>query len=326
MGGLEAVDGLRSTGNMPFTIVELQILLGLAEGRTQAEIGATLHLDQPAISKALRTAQCKAGLPLIWRQGRRLRLTAAGGTLAQAAERVITDLHHVDRVAESLRAGNAGAVHLVATITPAGYVLPSVIGEFIRRHPATRIDLQIVPDNTVWTTLANTPYELALGPQTVHSEELVAEYVYSDPFVFFANSGATLAAQASVTWNDLSRQPLIGSFAAVAWTRFVEERKTPGVTPPELITLRSIEGVKRLVATGAGVGVLLESSVRHELETEALWRLPVESPPQPQPFYLMRQRGTQLTPIAQRFRDFLLRHLHERTRPAALVGPANAAG
>ena len=227
---------------MSFTIVELQVLLGLAEGKTQAEIGATLHLDQPAISKTLRAAQSKAGLPLIQRQGRRLRLTSAGATLARAAEPVITQLHQVDQVAESLRAGDAGAVHLVATITPAGYVLPSIIGEFIRRHPATRVDLQIVPDNTIWTTLANTLYELALGPQTVHSDELVAEYLYDDPFVFFANSGVALAAQARVTWQDLSRQPLIGSFAAVIWTRYVESRSTPGMAPPELITLRSIEG------------------------------------------------------------------------------------
>jgi DNA-binding transcriptional LysR family regulator len=311
---------------MSFTIVELQILLGLAEGKTQAEIGAALHLDQPAISKTLRAAQSKAGLPLIRRQCRRLRLTSAGATLAQAAEGVITQLHHVDQLAESLRAGSTGAVHLVATITPAGYVLSAVIGEFIRRYPAARVDLQIMPDNTIWTTLADTPYELALGPQAAHSEELVADYLYDDPFVFFANSGAPLVAQASVTWADLSRQPLIGSFAAVVWARHVESQHTPGMTSPELITLRSIEGVKRLVATGAGVGVLLESSVRDELETEALCRLPVESPPAPQPFYLMRQRDTQLTPIARRFREFLLRQLSTPARPATPTAVVNAAG
>jgi LysR family transcriptional regulator, low CO2-responsive transcriptional regulator len=309
---------------MSFTIVELQILLGLAEAKTQAEIGAALHLDQPAISKALRAAQAKAGLPLIQRQGRRLRLTSAGVTLAQAAESVITQLHHVDQVTESLRAGRTGAVHLVATITPAGYVLPAVIGEFIRRYPTARVDLQIVPDNTTWATLADTAYELALGPQTVHSDELVAEYVYDDPLVFFASSGVALAARTSVTWTDLSHQPLIGSFAAVVWNHFVAEQQSPETPPPELIRLRSIEGVKRLVATGAGVGVLLESSVRHELETEALWRLPVESPPRPQSFYLMRQRGTLLSPIARRFRDFLLRQLATPSRPAAPAAPANA--
>jgi DNA-binding transcriptional LysR family regulator len=311
---------------MSFSIVELQVLLGLAEGKTQAEIGAALHLDQPAISKTLRAAQSKAGLPLIQRQGRRLRLTSAGATLARAAEPVITQLHHVDQVAESLRVGDAGAVHLVATITSAGYVLPAVIGEFIRRCPTVRVDLQIMPDNTIWTTLADTPYELAIGPQTAHSDELAAEYLYDDPFVFFANAGMALAAQASVTWNDLSRQPLIGSFAAVVWTRYVESQNTPGMTPPELITLRSIEGVKRLVATGAGVGVLLESSVRDELETAALWRLPVESPPAPQPFYLMRQRGTQLTPIARRFREFLLRHLCLPARPSIPTAAVHVAG
>ncbi len=301
---------------MSFTIVELQILLGLAEGKTQAEIGTALHLDQPAISKTLRAAQSKAGLPLIQRQGRRLRLTSAGATLARAAEPVITQLHQVDQVAESLRTGDTGAVHLVATITPAGYVLPSIIGEFIRRHPAADVDLQIVSDNTVWTTLANTPYDLAVGPQTVHSDDLVAEYLYDDPIVFFAKTGTPLTHRTSLTWSDLSQQSLIGNFAAIVWARLVDEQKVPGVAHPELRTVRSIEGVKRMVATGAGVGVLLESAVHDELDTETLRRLHVEGPPLAQPFYLMRQRDVQLTPIARRFRHFLLRQLRAPMRRA----------
>jgi DNA-binding transcriptional LysR family regulator len=119
---------------------------------------------------------------------------------------------------------------------------------------------------------------------------------------------------------------MIGSFAAVVWARFVAERKAPGVGQPEAMPLRSIEGVKRLVATGAGVGVLLESAVRHELETETLWRLPVESPPPPQPFYLMQQRGVPLSPVARRFREFLLRQLRAPARPAALGAPAKVVG
>ena len=71
--------------------------------------------------------------------------------------------------------------------------------------------------------------------------------------------------------------------------------------------------------------MLLESSVRDELETEALWRLPVESPPLPQPFFLMQQRGTQLTPIARRFRDFLVRRLHTPAESSAPTPAVNAA-
>ncbi len=63
---------------MLFTITELQILVGLAEGHTQVAIGAQLHLDQPTVSKLLHLAERKLGLPLVERRGRRLYLTPVG--------------------------------------------------------------------------------------------------------------------------------------------------------------------------------------------------------------------------------------------------------
>jgi DNA-binding transcriptional LysR family regulator len=291
---------------MLFTLTELQILLGLAEGRTQVEIGAHLHIDQPAISKLLRAAELKIGLPLAEQRGRRLRLTPVGAELAQGAAAVIAQMRSLEQLAASLQAGSGGPVHVVATSTPGAFVLPPIIGEFLRAFPAAKVDLQIVPAQHIWATLADTTYEFAVGPQMDHPDDLELEPLYEDPIVLFVAPTSELAGRRRVRWSDLSCGPLIGNFAAVNWTHLFQELERRGVTRLERINIRSVEGVKRLVATGAGVGALLESSVREEFARGTLCRLPFKDPAFAQSMCLIQRRGVRLTPIAREFRDFLV--------------------
>lgn len=98
-----------------------------------------------------------------------------------------------------------------------------------------------------------------------------------------------------------------------------QELEQRGVTRLERINLRSVEGVKRLVATGAGVGALLESSVREEFARGTLCRLPLKDPALAQTIYLIQRRGARLTPMARQFRDFLIARV---APPAAGSRPA----
>lgn len=309
---------------MVFTITELEILLGLAEGRTQVEIGAQLHLDQPAISKLLRAAERKVRLPLAEQRGRRLQLTPVGAELAAGSAAVIAELRRLEQRVAALQAGGSGPVHVVATSTPGAYVLPPIIGEFQRAFPTAKVSLQIAPAQHIWETLAHTSYELAVGPRMDHPADLELEPLYEDPIVLFVASGAALAGRRRVRWSDLSPWPLIGNFAAVNWTYIFQELERRGVARLERINIRSVEGVKRLVAVGTGVGALLESSVREEFARGSLCRLPIKDPALAQSMCLIQRRGARLTPIGREFRDFLVARVAQPGACASLT-PAAAA-
>ena len=75
-------------------------------------------------------------------------------------------------------------------------------------------------------------------------------------------------------------------------------------------------------ASGAGVGALLESSVREEFARGTLCRLPLKDPALAQTIYLIQRRGARLTPMARQFRDFLVARV---AQPAAETRPAQPA-
>ena len=60
-----------------------------------------------------------------------------------------------------------------------------------------------------------------------------------------------------------------------------------------------------MVAAGAGVGILLESSIRSELDRGTVVRLRIADPALDQLFCLARRQNDVLSPLALRFAAFL---------------------
>ena len=86
---------------------DLQILVRLSDGMTQAQIGNDLGIEQPAVSKSIRAAEARLGMALVRSDRRRLVLTSAGRELARAGTRVLMQLQSVDDIVGSLRAGRS---------------------------------------------------------------------------------------------------------------------------------------------------------------------------------------------------------------------------
>src|SRR5690348_14187462 len=115
---------------MALSSLELNLLTGLAEGRTLAQIGAAQYVSQPTLSKLLRGLQGRSGVELVERRARRLVLTRAGEELARAAAVAVEHARDVDSLLERLHSGQSGEVRITATSTPANYVLPPILAEF----------------------------------------------------------------------------------------------------------------------------------------------------------------------------------------------------
>jgi DNA-binding transcriptional LysR family regulator len=292
-----------------FSLTELRVLTGLAEGKTLAGIGAALDLGQPTVSRTLHTIELKAGLQLVTRQGRRLVLTAAGTETARAAQAIVAQIRELDTLLSAMRAGTGGPVRLMATVTPASYVLPTVLGEFAQAFPAARLHFQVVTADQVWPTFMGETYDLAVVPQTAPPSGVQQEWLYDDPIVFFAAPDSPLAARDQVSLDDLRDQTLIGPFAEASWTRIFQELARRGYTIPRQMDLRAAEGVKRLVEVGGGVGVLYGSALRRELADGRLRALRLPEPALSQSFCLVRRDSVPVTPVAGALREFLRTHL-----------------
>lgn len=142
--------GRNAEGATLLTPTELNVLVRLNDGLTQTEAGAELGLEQPSISKILRSAELRLGLALLQQDGRRSKLTSVGRELARAGAVALRQLHGLDDFVHALRAGRAGVVRVIASSTPGSYVLPPVLARFLQTNPHARVEIEVISMSRLW--------------------------------------------------------------------------------------------------------------------------------------------------------------------------------
>ena len=107
----------------------------VAEHGNISRAAVALHLSQPAVSGQLRLLQEEFGEPLYQRDGRGVRLTAAGEQLLGHAERLRETFRAAHALRDALRGLERGTLRIGASTTPASYLLPYLIAAFHKRYP-----------------------------------------------------------------------------------------------------------------------------------------------------------------------------------------------
>jgi DNA-binding transcriptional LysR family regulator len=304
LAGLEIFSG-RKVLPAVLSVSDLTVIRGIASGKTQAEIGEELHLEQSTISKTIKGIEERLGFPIVTVSGRRLALSTEGHELAAAAKRVLEAFDQFDVFAREMKDGRAGSVRFITSSTPGSYVLPRVVAAFGRINPRVSIDMEIAPISGLRRTFNTERFDFAIGPTMGMPPELVLEYLYSDPVVFFTRPGAAIASRANVSLADIAGETLVGKFVDSHWRRIFRELEERGFRAQRKITIIPPEGVKAMVAQGLGVGVLFESSIRTELDEGSLVRLALAAPAIRESFSLARTREDTLSPATEAFIRFL---------------------
>ena len=240
----------------------------VAELRNISRASDALHLSQPAVSGQLRLLQQAFGEPLYLRDGRGIRLTAAGEQLAAHAQRLRAVYRQAADYRDALRGLSAGRLRIGASTTPASYLLPYLVAAFRRRHP--QVALATAYGNTAEVVAQLDTLDLAFiegpAPDDLAAGTAVQPW-RDDEIVAVVPIGHPLAAapDASVTLTALAAHPLIWREPGSGVRQAVEQAfRQCGIAMRAELELAGVEGVKEAVRAGMGVGFVSAMAMRHE--------------------------------------------------------------
>jgi DNA-binding transcriptional LysR family regulator len=291
-----------------FSIKDLQILVHLANGCTQVEVAERMSLEQPAISKHLRSAEQRSGIPLVAHDGRRLSLTPAGRDVAALASEILAKYDALEQMCTARQNTEAQPVRLLASGTPGSYVLPDLIASYLQQFPGERVETDVRFRGGALETFAGGGYDLAVVTHAQPSPDTVVEALYVDRFVFFVTPTHPLLKKRTRLAAALPGAKLITKSIPGEWPRLFEGLDTLGFTRQNTTEFLSYEGVKHMVRRNLGVGMLFATAVQSELASGAFVELPIAGDFLEYPFSLVRRSAVPLPPGARRFRSFLLEH------------------
>lgn len=125
-----------------FTWDRLRVFAAVAEHGSITGAAEALHITGPAVSQHLRKLEREARCPLVERDGRGIRLTAAGRMLADSALAMAGAATLAERDLATLDELVAGPLRLGAVASAVRTLLPDVLRELATAHPRLRPTLR----------------------------------------------------------------------------------------------------------------------------------------------------------------------------------------
>src|ERR1700674_1120813 len=122
-----------------FSLEQVRSFVAVAEHEHVSKAAASLFLTQGAVTQQVRHFERAVGLQLLERDGRGVRLTDAGRTMAVACRAALRAVEVVEDKAESMKTLRAGSFLLGASPTCATYSLAAALARFAQKHPGIKL-------------------------------------------------------------------------------------------------------------------------------------------------------------------------------------------
>jgi len=284
----------------------LAIFHAVAETRGISLGAQRLHISQPAVSKQIQELERSLGTKLFDRVPRGVRLTESGELLAIYARRLFALEAEAETALAELRGLERGKLAIGASLTIGGYLLPEVLARFHQRYPGIELAVEIANTEEIQTRLLDSMLDIGLTEGFMEHPELEVSEFYQDEMVVIVPPGHSLLRESHVTPERLCEEPFLMREEG-SGTRAVVERAfaEQSLTPRAVMSLGSIEAIKRAVAAGIGVAVVSTLTVTLEVKTGTLAILRVKDMKVRRPLHVLRLRGRHMTRATQAFREAL---------------------
>ncbi len=140
----------------------LQLLREVARRGTVKAAAAAMSVTPSAVSQQLKVLEAEAGVPLLERRGRNVRLTDAGEVLVRHADTISAAIESAESELAAARAGVSGTLRVAAFPTAARAILPAAIVRIGGRHPDLRVTLRDLETRESLAAVAMDEVDLAV--------------------------------------------------------------------------------------------------------------------------------------------------------------------
>lgn len=288
------------------TLRQLRVLQAVADTLSVSRAAEHLHITQPAVSMQLRQLEDDAGVPLIARQGRRLRLTEAGSELLRHGRRILAEIQAAEDSLAMLKGENAGKLHL-GVVPTANYFAPRLLMEFRKRHPDVSLKLSVGHRDEILGMLAEHRLDVAIGGYPPSEADVEAETFARHPHCIVAERRHPLARLRNIRWSQLKHEPFIFREPGSATRQFLEHLlQSQSLQINVTLELSGNETIKQAVMAGMGISFLSAHSFQTELAARRLAVLDIQGMPKLLDWCLLHRRDTELTGVNAQFRAFVL--------------------
>lgn len=271
------------------TLTELRYIVAVARERHFGRAAEACFVSQPTLSVAVRKLEDEIGVALFERGPNEISVTALGEQIIAQAQRVLEEVEAIKQLAQQGKDPLDGPLRLGAIYTIGPYLFPHLIPALRKRAP--RMPLMIVESFTADLSerLRHGELDVIVISLPFAEPGIVTQPVYDEPFVVALPAKHAWGAKKSIKAVNLPEENLLLLGSGHCFRDQVLKvcpalnRTSHGGLGSMQQTLEgsSLETIRHMVASGAGITVLPCSSATASRAEKKLLAIKPFSPPAP---------------------------------------------
>ncbi len=245
---------------------KLKVFHSVAEAGSFTHAGEVIGLSQSAVSRQVSSLEKDLKVPLFHRHARGLILTEQGELLYRTAHEVFTKLESTQTMLRDSKDKPSGDLRITTTVGLGANWLTPRLSEFIELYPDIRVHL-LLEDSEL--DLGMRQADVALRLRKPVQAELIQRKLFTVHFYIYASPGYINKYGAPKSVEDLDNHRIItfGSMTPpyLQNINWLENQGLNGGKPRKpILSVNSVDGIKRAAQNGIGIAALPNYIVRDE--------------------------------------------------------------
>ncbi|KWV43723.1 MULTISPECIES: LysR family transcriptional regulator [Rhizobium] len=243
---------------MAFTLRQIQYFVAVAEQGSVTRAAQNLSISQSSVTEALKELETDLGVELFERHPRGLTITHNGHQFLRHATKILASVTDARTSFSGKQNEISGKLNIGVTSLVAGYVLSDLLARYRRACPG--VEVSAIEDNGGYLEHLLVGGELDVAVMVISNLRdrmaLQAEILETSPYRLWLPMGHPLVSADIISVADIAREPLIMLTVDEIEENTGKLLSALGARPHVAFRTRSVEAVRSLVATGAGVALL----------------------------------------------------------------------
>lgn len=287
------------------TLRHLQVFLCVCDEGNMTAAAKKLYIAQPSVSQAILELENHYNVKLFERLGRKLFITPAGDKLLTYARHIVNLSREVKETLQEVN--DNGVLRVGASVTVGTYILHSMVSEFTRHFPKSKI-ISFVNNTAVMEgMLLSDQLDIGLVEGRVQSPGIVQIPFMEDELVLVSSVSHPFAKEGKITIAELKHKGFIVREEGSGTRNLFESVMHDKSIDWDIAGVyNNAESIKNAVSKGLGISVMSWMAVQKEAERKELAIIAVEGVTFKRQFSLIYHKNKYISPVLNRFIQFVL--------------------
>ena len=288
---------------------QLNVFCKVIELKSFSKAGSAVYLSQPTVSSHIKDLEEGLGCKLIDRLPKEAVPTKAGELLYAYAKRLLSLRDEAETALADFQGTIKGSLKIGGSTIPGVYLLPRVVGAFVKQYPAVKISLALGDTGGIIDGILSGELELGVVGALSDEGAVNQELLFKDEMRLVVSAAHRWAKREEIDLEDLQKEPFIiresGSGTRKSIQKSLEQNGFSIRKLNVTAEMGSTEAVLQAVKADAGVSILSKLAVSEDVRAGRLETLKIKGVDMTQRFFVTRLNKRSPSPLGKSFFDFL---------------------